>query len=135
MLYGHMQSGLKFSILVVIVLLFADRATSQASGSNVKEVKIAGGQTVDLWFGVNVKGKVHYAIRTRDGSNQLRAWWIMEPLGNVKQLGDLKNSGSINIPDKLDGSITAKLRGKAAVDTVVYLGENIQVANSVTFHW
>jgi hypothetical protein len=101
----------------------------------VKEVKVATGQTADLWLGVNVTGKVHYAIRTKDGSGKMRMWWIMEPLGNVKQLGNLTGNGSLDIPGKLKGSISAKLRGKASVDTVVYIGENVEVDNSVTFNW
>jgi hypothetical protein len=103
--------------------------------SPIKEIKISAGQTADLWLGVNVTGKVSYAIRTRDGSNKLRMWWIMEPLGSVKQLGTLTGSGRLDIPGKLKGSISAKLRGKAAVDTVVYIGENVTIDNSVTFSW
>jgi hypothetical protein len=107
----------------------------QTRPAALKEVKVAAGQTADLWFGVNVKGKIHYAIRTKHGSNQMRMWWITEPLGAVKQLGMLKNSGSLDIPSKLNASIVAKLRGKATEDTIVYIGENVQVDNSVTFKW
>jgi hypothetical protein len=106
-----------------------------APPSQIREVKVSAGQTEDLWLGVNVTGKVSYAIRTRDGSNKMRMWWILEPLGTVTQLGTLSNTGSLNIPGKLKGSISAKLRGKAATDTVVYIGENVAVDNSVTFHF
>ncbi len=99
------------------------------------EVKVAAGQTVDLWLGVNVTGTLHYAIRTKDGTNKMRMWWIMEPLGNVRQLGTLSKNGSLPIPGKLNGSVSAKLRGKADVDTIVYIGENVRVDTSVTFKW
>jgi hypothetical protein len=59
----------------------------------------------------------------------------MEPLGNVKQLGVLSSAGSLDIPGVLNGSVSAKLRGKAESDTVVYIGENVSVSNSVTFTW
>lgn len=101
----------------------------------VKEIKVSAGQTADLWLGINVKGKVNYAIRTRDGTNQIRMWWVMEPLGSVKQLGTRTGSGNLDIPGKLHGAVSAKLRGKAAVDTVVYIGENVAIDNSMTFHW
>jgi hypothetical protein len=127
-----MRLGLSLlSILAIALgLVFA-----QSLGPAVKEVRVAAGETADLWFGVNVKGRVHYVIRTKDGSNQMRMWWITEPLGTVKQLRTLKNSGSLDIPGKLNASITAKLRGMATVDTLVYIGENVQVGNTMTFKW
>ena len=70
--------------------------------SQTREVKVSAGQTADLWLGVNVTGKVHYAIRARDGSNKMRMWWILEPLGTVKQLGTLSGSGSLDIPGKVE---------------------------------
>jgi hypothetical protein len=124
----------RFLFLGICVLASCFRISGSAPAP-VKEVKVAAGQTADLWLGVNVTGKVHYAIRTKDQSNQMRMWWIMEPLGKVKQLGTLAGNGSLDIPGKLKGSISAKLRGKAAVDTIVYIGENVEVDNSVTFKW
>jgi hypothetical protein len=103
--------------------------------SPTREVKVSAGKTADLWLGVNVTGRVNYAIRTRDGSNKMRMWWVLEPLGTVTQLGTLSTTGSLDIPGKLKGTISAKLRGKAAVDTVVFVGENVSIDNSVTFHW
>jgi len=108
---------------------------SGSAPAPVKEIKVAAGKTGDLWLGVNVTGKVQYAIRTKDGSNQMKMWWVMEPLGNVTQLGKLAGNGSLNIPGKLKGAVSAKLRGSAVTDTVVYIGENVEVDNSVTFHW
>ena len=119
-------------LLLVVVAVPIAIGTPPAS---VKEIKIPAGQTADLWLGVNVTGKVHYRITTRDGSNKMRMWWILEPLGTVKQLGTRTGSGSLDIPGKLHASISAKLRGKAAVDTVVYIGENVAVDSTVTFHW
>jgi len=86
-------------------------------------------------LGVNVKGTVNYVIRTRDGSNKVRMWWIVQPLGRVKQLGVLEGSGKLSIPSKLKGSVSAKLRGQASVDTVVYVGENTAVDSSLIFRW
>ena len=103
--------------------------------ASVKEIKVSAGQTAHIWLGINVAGKVHCAIRTKDGNNRTRMWWIMQPLGNVNQLGPHAGNGTLDIPGKLQGSISAKLRGKASVDTLVYIGENVEVANSVTFNW
>jgi hypothetical protein len=121
--------------ICVLWTLFTFTPATGAPASPAKEIKVPAGQTADLWLGVNVTGKVYYTIRTKDGGNTLRMWWIMEPLGTVKQLGTRVGSGSIDIPGKLKGSISAKLRGKASADTVVYIGENVAVDNTVTFHW
>jgi hypothetical protein len=110
-------------------------AFSDAQQSAVKEIKVSAGQTVDLWLGVNVSGKLNYVVRTKDGNNGLRMWWIIQPLGRVKQLGTRNGAGTLTIPDKLQGSISAKLRGKATVDTIVAIGENVAVDSSLTFHW
>jgi hypothetical protein len=126
---------LRFALYGLCALTILVQAAGSPSPSAVKEIKIPAGQTADLWLGINVTGKVNYIIRTRDGKNAMRMWWIMEPLGTVKQLGTLVNSGSLDIPNKLKGSISAKLRGKAAVDTVVHLGENVSVDSSMTFNW
>ncbi len=123
---------LLFLTICVLVSNFSSSGTVRAP---VKDVKVPSGRTADLWVGVNVAGKIHYAIRTKDGSNQMRMWWIMKPLGNVRQLGMLTGNGSLDIPAKLKGSISAKLRGKASSDTVVYIGENVAVDSSVTFKW
>jgi hypothetical protein len=98
-------------------------------------VRIHAGQTVDLWLGINVTGKVYYSIRTEDGKNDLRLWWIKQPLGRVQQLGVCRNDGSVNIPAFTSGVLSAKLRGRARANAVVYLRENVAVDRKATFDW
>ena len=120
----------KCGLLGVLLLVLDGAATCQT-----KTVTIAAGQTSDVWLGVDVSGKVYYAIRTRDGKNKARMWWILQPLGRVKQLGTLQGNGSLNIPNKLKGSLSAKLRAKADSDTVIVVGENVAIDQGVTFKW
>jgi hypothetical protein len=101
----------------------------------VSEVRLPAGSTVDLWLGVNIRGKVFYSIRTMDGTNTIRLWWVLEPTGRVQQLGKRSNDGSLAIPGLTSASVSAKLRGSATTDTVVYIGENVSVAHSANFHW
>jgi hypothetical protein len=101
----------------------------------IKEIKVSGGKSADLWLGVNVSGKVYYSIASRDGSNTMKMWWIIQPLGRVTQLGSLHENGSIDIPDLLKASVSAKLRGSATSDTVVYIRENVKIDGHVTFHF
>jgi hypothetical protein len=101
-----------------------------------KEIKIQAGQTAQIWFGVNIKGKLYYQIRTRDGSNSLRMWWIVYGFGNVVQLGTKTNGGSLDIPISWGkGIVSARLRGSAGSDTLVYLQENAEVDKTETFHF
>jgi hypothetical protein len=103
--------------------------------SDIREIKIPAGKSADLWLGVNVSGTLHYAVRTRDGKNKVNMWWVMEPLGNVKQLGLRASAGSLDIPGALSGSVSAKLRASATSDAVVLISEKVSVSNSITFHW
>jgi hypothetical protein len=104
-------------------------------GATVKEIRIPAGKTVDLWLGINVSGKVNYAIHTKSGSNAMRMWWILGPTGRVRQLGKISGDGSLTIPGLATASISAKLRGSATEDTTVYIGENVSIDHSLTFHW
>jgi hypothetical protein len=128
----HPTTNRKLFLATCIVSLVA---LSGGSSVSTKKINVRAGQAADLWFGINVTGKVHFAIRTRDGNNKTQMWWIMEPLGTVKRLGTVADHGTLEIPGKMKGSISAKLRGKALVDTIVYIGENVEVDNSLTFSW
>jgi hypothetical protein len=119
----------------VIVVGWSATPEIAVAAQAVHQVKIPAGQTADLWLGVSVKGHVNYVIRTRDGSNRARLWWIVQPLGRVQQLGLLEGTGRLSIPSKVKGSVSATLRCKAGADTVVYIGENVGVDNSLTFSW
>jgi hypothetical protein len=124
---------LRLSLTLITVVLCS--FVIDAQNAQVKEIKIPAGQSADLWLGINVAGKLHYAIRSRDAKNKMRMWWVMEPLGNVKQLGSRSGSGELKIPGPLNGSLSAKLRGSVTSDTVLYISETTSVANSVAFNW
>ena len=102
----------------------------------MKRIRIAAGHTADVWFGVNVSGKLYYAIRTVDGGNRALFWWIKWGLGGVQQLGELSGDGSLNIPIKaLRGVVSAKLRANATVDTDVYVSDDGTVDQTVSFQY
>jgi hypothetical protein len=101
-----------------------------------QKIKIASGQTADIWTGVNVTGKVNLAVRTRDGKNELTLWWIKWGVGSAEQLGHWGPNGSLDIPISWwRGIVSAKLRGQAASDTVVYISERAAVDKTWTFDW
>lgn len=123
-------------ILFCLSLMLSAALTGDSQGPpRPKEIRIAAGKNDDLWLGVNVSGKLFYSIATRDGSNKMKMWWIIQPPGRVTQLGTLQGSGSLKIPDLLKGSLSAKLRGSATSDTIVSIGENVKIDSTATFHW
>lgn len=123
------------AFLLALFAMLSWIAVAAAPVTDIRQIRIAAGKSADLWLGINVSGNVYYAIRTRDGSNSMRMWWVMEPLGNVKQLGVLRDRGTLSIPGALNASVSAKLRGSNSVDTIVFISEKVAIANSVTFHW
>ena|ERR1035437_1745627 len=121
-------------MLLLSSLPHSSLITGQPSQAT-RMVTLSAGQTADLWLGVNVTGKVYYVIRSRDGKNELRLWWIRQPLGRVQQLGVRRNQGELRIPSSIKGVVSAKLRGSAVADTVVYIRENASIDNSATIKW
>jgi hypothetical protein len=123
-------------VLFCLCVWLSSAATGDSQApSPVKEIRIAAGKSADLWLGVNVSGKLFYSIATRDGNHKMKMWWIIQPPGRVTQLGTLQGSGSLKIPDLLKASLSAKLRGSATSDAIVYIRENVKIDNTVTFHW
>jgi hypothetical protein len=100
-----------------------------------QKIIIPAANDADLWFGVNVRGKVHYAIRTRDGTNKVKMWWVKWGFGSVEQLGDRTAEGSLDTPSGLLDKMY-RLRAQAYdTDTIVYISDRVVVSPSVKFDW
>ncbi len=129
---------LRFGVIFVMATLTTvcpTAASQQTIPSKFKTVKIPAGQTVTVWTGVNVTGRVYLVIRTRDGSNSLRLWWLKHPLGRPEQLGEKSGDFDVAIPSLAKGAVGVQLRAKAHDDTVVYVGENVALGQALTFKW
>jgi hypothetical protein len=121
---------------LTLVLLLALSALAPNIARAEKEIRIPAGQSVDAWWGVNVSGKINYTIRTRDGSNKAKFWWIKWGFGTVEEIGVRTDTGAIDIPISIfKGVAAAKLRASSDVDTVIYIRENSAPDAGVTFHW
>lgn len=119
-------------VMIVLGALWVVPANAQAP----QVIKIAKGQTADIWFGVNVSGKVHLAVRTRDGSNKVNMWWLTWGVGSTNNLGQWGPNGDLNIPISWwKGVVSAKLRGRASQETVVYVSDKVAIDYSKTFVW
>lgn len=101
-----------------------------------KEIRISAGHSVDIWWGVNVSGNIYYIIRSRDGNNTVKFWWVKWGTGWTETVGPRSNSGTLRIPISFfKGVLAAKLRASSDVDAVVYIQENSAPATGLTFHW
>jgi hypothetical protein len=108
---------------------------SMFAQTNTITIRLAAGETKTVWTGVNVSGKVFVGITTRDGSNKAQLWWIKQPFGRVEQLGEKQEHFSLDIPSLSRFAISSQLRVKASSDTVIHLGENVEIAYKKTFEW
>src|SRR5579864_6609087 len=118
---------------VTAALLFI--ATS-AMAQQTQIIKVPQGQSADLWFGVNVTGKVYVQIATRDGMNRMKLWWVKWGIGATEDLGSRGPISALEIPIAWwKGLVSAKLRGVATSDTVVRISDRIEIDKSFTFRW
>jgi hypothetical protein len=132
-----------YSRRVTILLAFvAILASAESRGDDPSKLlhatvtkRLRAGETVSLWYGLNVSGKLNLTIGTRAGANKMRLWWIKQPFGRVTALPETTSHDhfSIDIPvGVLRAAYSAELRGTALEDTVVVIGENVEVALKVS---
>lgn len=107
-----------------------------AHAADFQIVEVQPGQNVDVFFQINLYGRVFVRIETRNGIGCADFWWILWPLGNVRQIGRQCGSADFEIPGLLDFSISSKLRaGGVSETTKIAIAANAQVAHSVTIPW
>lgn len=121
---------LKVSILALVLSL---ASLSPSRGEDYKLIEIGPGETKDVYFEFNLKGRIHVRIAAApDAEPCADFWWIKWPLGDIKDLGRQCGSASFDIPEWLDFSLSAKLRvGNARTPLKIVASENATVANSV----
>jgi hypothetical protein len=96
-------------------------------------IKILPGETKQIYFYVNLDGRLYYKIQNKSGTNKVKAWWIKGPFGSVEGISDLVGTG--NIPFK--GLLWGRLKvSNADSETMIYVTEEAQVANNFpTIHF
>jgi hypothetical protein len=102
----------------------------------VQFVDVLPGQNVDLFFQINLSGKVYTRIDTRTGSGCAEFWWILWPFGTIRELGNRCGQAEFEIPSLFDYSIASKLRaGGVSELTKIALSATAEVAQTVTIPW
>jgi hypothetical protein len=99
-------------------------------------ISLRPGQTVDVYFEINLNGSVALRIETATGTGCAEFWWIKWPFGNITSLGRLCGSTHIAIPGLSELTISGKLRASGVrVPTKIIAAASERVANSVTVRW
>lgn len=103
------------------------------SSADGDQVRINPNETKDLYFFINLSGRLYYKVQNKSGTNKVKAWWVKGPFGSVEGVGNLVGSG--NIPFK--GLLWGKLKvSDADSETVIYVTEEAKVANNFpTIHF
>jgi hypothetical protein len=99
-------------------------------------IDVAPGQKVDVTFEINLTGKVYVRILAQRGSGCADFWWIVWPLGYVRQLGRHCGAAEFGYPGLRDLAFSSKLRaGGVSVPTKFIYAASSRVANSTTVTW
>jgi hypothetical protein len=107
-----------------------------ASAADYQLITLDPGQTVDVYFEINLSGSLTLRVETVSGPGCADFWWIKWPLGNIKSLGKICGTRRIEIPGLSDFAISGKLRASGvARPTKIVAASNEHVANSVTLRW
>lgn len=127
----------RFVVVVSAVLLVWAApwaATPARAAPNYVIIDVPAGSTQDVYFEINLKGKVHVRLVAEDGGEACAEfWWIKWPLGNIQSLGRHCGSAAFDIPGLFDFAVSAKLRvGGAARHLKIVGSDDVSVANSVT---
>ena len=122
----------KTSIAVMLAAILGFSGTTEARDYEV--IDIIPGQSKDVYFEINLKGRVYIRIVGPPGAEACATfWWIKWPLGNIKDLGRHCGSATFEIPGWLDLAVSSKLRvGSANSPLKIVASENASIANSVT---
>jgi hypothetical protein len=107
-----------------------------AYAADFQIVEVQPGQNVDVFFQINLSGRVFVKIETLHGTGCADFWWILWPLGSLRQVGRQCGAADFEIPGLFDFSLSSKLRaGGVSETTKIAIAANAQVAHSVTIPW
>jgi len=92
----------------------------------MKTIVISPGEIKQIFFFINIKGRVLFKITNRSGTNSIGLRWIKGPFGSVENLGRITGTGSL----EFKGFIWGKLKAlDADSETVIQITERAEVAN------
>lgn len=101
---------------------------------DVKIISVAPGESADVYFEFNLAGRIFLHIRQAGGWGCADLWWIVWPLGSIKDVGQKCGLVALDVPGASSFAISSKLRARAE-GTPIQIGvsSNETVANHITF--
>jgi hypothetical protein len=119
-----------------LLICFGILNLRSAAAADYQVIDILPGQTVDVYFEINLSGTVTLRIATKAGPGCAELWWIRWPLGDIKSLGKRCGSVRLALPGFSDFAIAGKLRATGVnVPTKIVAAANERVANTVPLNW
>lgn len=140
--FGVLDSGLskdrlravRLKVLAVALVSCLQPGVVAADPQHIDLVK---GGTADVYFKVNITGKVYVSMGARPGESACAEfWWIKWPFGTVEPLGRHCGFSSFDIPGLTSFAFLAKLRAGGAINDVkLAVSATESVAHSATFEF
>jgi hypothetical protein len=122
--------------LCLLWFLTGTIAASAARAADYQVIAIDPGQTVDVYFEIDLSGTVALRIETAGGPGCAEFWWIKWPFANISSLGRICGTTHIPIPGLTALAISGKLRASGvSKPTKIIAASSERVANSVTLRW
>jgi hypothetical protein len=120
----------------MFALVFESLTSQPAQAADYQVIDVQPGQTVDVYFEINLSGSVSLRIVTKNGPGCAELWWIKWPLGDIKSLGKKCGNARFALPGITDFAVAGKLRATGvSVPTKIIAASNERVANSVSLQW
>jgi hypothetical protein len=99
-----------FRVIVALVAMCALPARAE----DYKTVWVSPGESVDVYWDINLSGKVYLAADIDGRPACLDYWWIVWPFAQVKNVGRHCGRASFDLPSLSDWAIGGKLRAGGA---------------------
>jgi hypothetical protein len=126
----------RLSLVVVFAIAFETLLLQVSQAADYQVIDVQPGQTVDVYFEINLSGSVSLRVATKAGPGCAEMWWIKWPLGDIQSLGKKCGSARIVLPGITDFAFAGKLRATGVkMPTKIVAAANERVANSVSLQW
>ena len=112
-------------IVATLVILFGMFCDAVGQGSQIV-IEAPHDAFVDVYFAINLRGKVFVTITNEQGSACAKFWWIKWPFGNTGSLPNVCGAGEFEIPTL--PNIAAKLRAQSlSGDVKIVVKDQVEV--------
>jgi hypothetical protein len=99
---------------LIFTISMAATLASAARAEDYKTIWVDPGKNVDVYWDINLSGRVFLAADINGGPACLDYWWIVWPFTQIKQLGHHCGRVTFNLPALSDWAVGGKLRAGGA---------------------